>query len=71
MTPGTNGVIAHCQDVHDLWISKAIAGRPKDVEFCQALVELGLVRAKKLTTRLSEVEQLDERIRAAVARRIS
>lgn len=69
-TPGTNGVTALCLDVHDLWISKAIAGRPKDVEFCQVLVERGLVQGKKLTMRLSEVEQLDERIRAAVARRI-
>jgi len=25
--------------MHDLWISKAIAGRPKDVEFCRALAE--------------------------------
>jgi len=38
-TVGTNGVIAHCLEIHDLWISKAIAGRPKDLEFCAALLE--------------------------------
>ena len=32
-TPGTNGVVAYCLEPHDLWVSKAIAGRPKDVEF--------------------------------------
>ena len=69
-TAGTNGVTALCLDLHDLWISKAIAGRPKDVEFCQALVTHGLVRGRELTMRLSEVEELDERKRAAVARRI-
>lgn len=37
-TPGTNGVVAWCLEVHDLWISKAVAGRPKDREFCAALV---------------------------------
>jgi len=32
-TPGTNGVVAWCLEPHDLWLSKAIANRPKDVEF--------------------------------------
>ena len=56
--------------VHDLWISKAIAGRPKDIEFCQALVERGLARGDQLTSLLGEVDEVDERVRAAVARRI-
>ena len=59
-----------CLDMPDLWISKAIAGRPKDVEFCQALVARGLVLGRELTERLSEVDELDERVRAVVARRI-
>jgi hypothetical protein len=69
-TPGTNGVTALCLEVHDLWISNAIAGRPKDIEFCQALVERGLVRGDQLTSLLAEVEEVDERVRAGVARRI-
>ena len=42
LTPGANGVTALCLEPHDLWISKAVAGRPKDREFCQALLERSL-----------------------------
>ena len=38
-TKGTRDVIAWCLEPHDLWISKMIAGRPKDLEFGQALVQ--------------------------------
>jgi len=38
-SPATNGVTALCLEIHDLWISKAAAGRPKDVEFCTALLD--------------------------------
>lgn len=69
-TPGTNGVVAWCLDPHDLWISKAIAARPKDVEFCAALLELGIVDRETLTVRLRLVEGLDPRVRKAVSSRI-
>ena len=39
----TNGVVAWCLDLHDLWLSKAIAGRPKDYEFSRALANNGVV----------------------------
>lgn len=68
--PGTAGVTAWCLEVHDLWISKAIAGRPKDLEFCAALVRRGLVQARVLRTRLGSVRGLGERVRAAVTARI-
>ena len=42
LTPGANGVTALCLEPHDLLISKAVAGRPKDREFCQALLDQGL-----------------------------
>ena len=32
-TPATNGVVAWCLEPHDLWVSKALAGRRKDFEF--------------------------------------
>jgi hypothetical protein len=32
-SPATNDVVAWCLEPHDLWISKAIARRPKDIEF--------------------------------------
>ena len=50
-TAGTNGVVAWCLEPHDLWIAKAIAGRPKDVEYCRALLE----RARELI-HLDQVE---------------
>ena len=66
-TAATNGVTALCLEPHDLWVSKAIAGRPKDREFCRALMEHGIVDAKTLRARLGAVSSIDatarERIR--------
>jgi hypothetical protein len=62
-TPGTNGIVAWCLEAHDLWISKAIAGRSKDREFCRALVDAGLVKASVLRKRLAATIQLDDRVR--------
>ena len=69
-TPATGGVAALCLEPHDLWISKAIAGRAKDLEFCRALADAGLVEGEVLGRRLTEVEDLDEEVRSAVAARI-
>ena len=68
--PGTAGVVAWCLEAHDLWVSKAIASRPKDLEFCAALLERGLVRPRLLRSRLAKVRKLDDRVRRAVAARI-
>lgn len=69
-TPGTRGTIAWCLEPHDLWISKAVAGRPKDIEFCAALVKRAMVGSETLRGRLAKVRGLDERVRAAVLARI-
>lgn len=69
-TPATNGVTAHCLELHDLWISKAAAARPKDVEFCAALTRRGLVRGKTLRSRLKKIRKLDPKIRAFVSKMI-
>jgi hypothetical protein len=61
-SPATGGVVAWCLELHDLWISKAIAGRPKDREFCRALLDGGYVDRVTLTTRLSAVAGLDPAI---------
>jgi hypothetical protein len=50
-----SGMIAWCLELHDLWIAKAIAGRPKDREFCDALLVAGLVDSVTLDSRLSGV----------------
>lgn len=69
-TPATNGVVAWCLDPHDLWISKGVAGRPKDVEFCDALLRAGLVDPDRLRDRLANVEDLAEPVRKNVDARI-
>ena len=66
LTPGTNGVTAHCLELGDLWVSKAIAGRPKDREFCQALIDRKLVDANTLRIRLKKVRELIPAIREHV-----
>ncbi len=53
-SPATNGVVAWCLEVHDLWLSKAIALRPKDVEFCAAIAARGLVERDVLEARLGD-----------------
>lgn len=62
----TNGVTALCLELHDLWISKAIAGREKDREFCTALATRGMVSGGTLRERLDAVPGLDAEIRERV-----
>lgn len=67
--PATGGVTALCLEPHDLWISKAVAGRPKDREFCQALMEHGIVDAKTLRARLGAVSGIDAAARERIRER--
>ena len=57
---------ALCLEPHDLWISKAVAGRPKDREFCRAMTERNLVKAKILLQRLEMTAGLNPAIRKLV-----
>ena len=68
-SPATRGVVAWCLEPHDLWISKMVAGRPKDLEFCHALVERGIVEPEELTERLERLD-VDEPVRARIAGKI-
>ena len=65
-TPATGGVTAWCLELHDLWISKAVAHREKDREFCRALLTRGVVMPDVLESRLEMVPALDARVRSAV-----
>jgi len=47
---GANG---YCIDRHDLFLSKAVAWREKDVEFLTAMIEQGLVDRAILLSRIS------------------
>lgn len=47
-SPNTNGIIGHCMHPADLFLAKAMAGRPKDVPFLDAMIEHGLVQEKTI-----------------------
>ena len=59
-SPATRGIQALCLEIHDLWISKAVANREKDREFCRALLERDLVDRDTLKQRLKSVDGLPQ-----------
>jgi hypothetical protein len=65
----TNFVRGWCLEVHDLAISKYVAGREKDLDFTRALVRYGMVSREVLESRLA-VTSVDDQVRALVSRRI-
>ncbi len=66
-TPATNGVVAWCLELHDLWLAKAVAGRPKDYEYCRALAREGFVNSDTLEERLRLMADLSDPVRDAAA----
>jgi hypothetical protein len=65
----TNGVAGLCLEVHDLAISKLVAGRSKDLEFIQELIRHEMILKKTMLSRLIEAEVQDverSRIKATV-----
>lgn len=50
----TRGATGWCLEVHDLLISKAVAGREKDRAFVREAIRHGLVQAGTLRERLAE-----------------
>ena len=54
-TPATAGTVAWCLSPEDLWVSKALAGRTKDVELCRVLLRRALVRPNALSALIDEV----------------
>lgn len=69
-SPSTNGVVAWCLELHDLWLAKAVAGRPKDREYCDALLRRGLVDRATLRERLAALRGIDRSEREAISTRI-
>ncbi len=63
----TNGFVGLCLEVNDLLISKYVAGREKDREFCNAVVKAGLADKDVLNVRLSTMP-LDPLIDARIQR---
>lgn len=67
-SPATNGVVAWCLELHDLWLSKAVAMRQKDIEFCRALAHRRLVEPETLRPRLEQLSGIAEEQRSQIAR---
>ena len=68
-SPETNGIRALCLEIHDLWLSKAAANRPKDWEFCHALIKRKLVSPETLRKRLKTMklpEELSSKIQVSM-----
>jgi hypothetical protein len=52
----TNGIAGLCLEVHDLAISKFVAGRTKDFEFIQELIRHEMIQKNTLFARLAKTE---------------
>lgn len=67
----TRGIEGLCLEVHDLAISKYVAGREKDLGFTAVLARHGLTRKESLLERLSQTKlapALRKRVEARIAR---
>ncbi len=67
--PGTRFATGLCLEVHDLLLSKYVAGREKDAVFTRAAVQAGLATREVLEQRLASLPVVAE-VRALVASRI-
>ena len=65
----TNGVAGLCLEVHDLAISKYVAGRPKDLQYTRALAAHRLTEHTTLVERL-RTTKMAKALRTAVRGRI-
>jgi len=67
----TMGRVGYCLDLVDLFLSKAVAGRDKDRQFCMALIEHGHVSSDAALERVSEmpIDDLTRRALRATIRR--
>ena len=65
-SPATNGVVAWCLEAHDLWLSKAAAMRPKDIEFCDALLRRAIVQPDTLRARLADLSGVADDVRERI-----
>lgn len=64
----TGGATGKCLEVHDLAISKLIAGRDNDRKFLAGLVRHGMVREQTLRERLPQVTADPRLLQAAIGR---
>jgi hypothetical protein len=65
----TGGITGWCLEPHDVCISKLLAGRSKDTEFCRALIRSRVVEPATLLDRLNHTDaagQEDQRARSQI-----
>jgi hypothetical protein len=68
-TPSTGSAIGLCLEVHDLAVSKLVAGRDNDIRFVAGLLRHHLAQRDVIRQRLLEI-QLDDRLREACDARL-
>lgn len=66
--PNTGGVEGLCLEIHDLAISKYVAGREKDLEFTRALARHGMTRRATLEARAAATNLATDHRRLVTAR---
>lgn len=69
-SPATGGATGLCLEVHDLAVSKLVAGREKDLDYVRTLLRHGLATASVIRERLG-VTQLDAERRTLCEARIA
>lgn len=67
--PNTSGITGLCLEVHDLAVSKYVAGREKDLEFTRELAKHRMTEKATLQARLRDTKVVDS-LRRVVAGRI-
>ena len=66
----TRGATGWCLEIHDLLVSKLIAGRQKDLSFAAVALREKLASPDVLLERLGETELDDQRLRSSVEGRL-
>ncbi len=66
--PGTGGATGLCLEIHDLAVSKLVAGRPNDVEYIDVLLHHRLADRRTIVQRLAATVMDEDRRCAAAAR---
>ena len=64
----TGGGTGLCLEIHDLAISKLVAGREKDVDFIGGLLRHRLVKVPVIRDRLNKTSLTSERLQTCLAR---
>ena len=68
--PNTGGARGLCPEIHDLAVSKLLAGREKDRDWLAAAAAAGLLDGETMRRRLDTVEGVADAVMATAQRRI-